>query len=245
MFSLLSVLCLTRFFLCEQGRWFLLSYKARWIARNIALDSDQIHYFQVLIIRVPPGGVGCIFDQGVPILLDVGTHVFNSGTIKNAGTIQYAEHNVFRHGKYNYVRVSRGNYAKVWAEQAGKHGVKSLVPRLLAEGEHVIESHLFKTDGLCRVDDQYIHHGTLHLISVLKGLVAKVIHDNFPRLLGEGDHIIESTHFQYNGTESIIVNSVVVHGTITILRVNLGQIALAWKDSEPVFIDKPGLYEVR
>jgi hypothetical protein len=80
---------------------------------------------------------------------------------------------------------------------------------------------------------------------VQKGLVAKVIHGNFPRLLGEGNHIIESTQFHYNGTESIVDSSVVVHGTITILRVNLGQIALAWKDSEPVFIDQPGLYEVR
>jgi hypothetical protein len=235
-------------FAAPQGRWFLSSYKAKWIARNIALDKDEIQLgipSQVLIIRVPPGGVGRIFDQGVPILLDVGTHVFNSGTIKNAGTILYANHNFFRHGKYNYVRVSRGEYAKVWVEQTGKNGVKSLVPRLLAEGEHSIESHLFKTDGLCRVDDKYIHHGTLHLISVGKGFVAKVIHENFPRLLGGGDHTIESTQFEYNGTESIVDNSVIVHGTITILRVNLGQIALAWKDSEPVFIDKPGLYEVR
>ena len=34
-----------------------------------------------------------------------------------------------------------------------------------------------------------------------------------------------------------------MHGTITILRVTLGQIALAWNDSHPVFIDQPGLYE--
>lgn len=233
-------------FAAPQGRWFLSSYKAKWIAKNIALDNDQIHLgdiSQVLIIRVPPGGVGRIFDQGVPILLDVGTHVFNSGTIKNAGTMLYAENNYFRHGKYNYVRVTRGNYAKVWVEQTGRHGVKSLVPRLLAEGEHFIESHLFTTDGLCRVDDKCIHHGTLHLISVQKGYVDKIIQDNFPRLLGEGDHVIESTQFQYNGSESIVEHSVIVHGTITILRVNLGQIALAWKDSEPVFIDKPGLYE--
>jgi hypothetical protein len=182
-----------------------MSYKARWIAQNIALDSDQIQLgntSQVLIIRVPPGGVGRILDQGVPILLDVGTHVFNSGTIKNAGTILYANHTYFRHGKYNYVRVSRGNYAKVWVEQAGRHGVKSLVPRLVAEGEHFIESHLFQTDGLCRVDDKYIQHGTLHLISVQKGFVDKIIQENFPRLLGEGDHV------RYAGRHSISMDQI-------------------------------------
>lgn len=76
-----------------------------------------------------------------------------------------------------------------------------------------------------------------------KGKVAKVLQETKPRLLGEGDHFIESTDFEFIGWEDIILNNVVVHGTITILRVTLGKIALAWKDSDPVFISEPGLYE--
>ena len=34
-------------------------------------------------------------------------------------------------------------------------------------------------------------------------------------------------------------------GTITILRVTKGKIALAWKDNDPLFIDKPGMYECK
>ena len=84
---------------------------------------------------------------------------------------------------------------------------------------------------------------TVHRISVKKGYVAKVLHDNKPRLLGEGDHIIESTDFEYKGMENVVSNLCIVHETITILRVNEGQIALVWQDNEPTFYDKPGLFE--
>jgi regulator of protease activity HflC (stomatin/prohibitin superfamily) len=93
------------------------------------------------------------------------------------------------------------------------------------------------------VSTTYISHGSIHRISVEKGSVAKVWHDNLPRLLGEGDHIVESTHFRFEGMENIIKSPCIVHGTLTILRVTRGQIALVWKDNEPTFIDTPGLYE--
>jgi regulator of protease activity HflC (stomatin/prohibitin superfamily) len=235
-------------FAAPPGRWFLASYKAWWTEQNVSLDQDLIDLHakksQVLIMRVPPGAVDCVYDRGVPIILDVGTHVFNSGTVQHAGTIHWVSNDHINHGKYNYVRVPRGKFAKVWAEEAQEEdSVKALVPRLLAEGEHFIESHLFKWSGLCDVGDEYTHHGSIHRISVEKGCVAKVMHDNYPRLLGEGDHVIESSQFSYKGTESLISNSAIVHGTITILRVELGQIALAWENSVPVFIDKPGIYE--
>lgn len=228
-----------------EGRWLLMSYKARWIAKNIKLDAAEIQppNSQVLIIRVPPGSVGRILDQGVEVLLDIGTHVFNSGTIVNAGTLKYADHVHIKHGRYNYVRVQRGMLGKVWAEVAARSGIRSVQPRFLQEGEHYVDSHLFIFKGLSSLSDEYIEHGSLHRISVQKGHIAKVMHDNTPRILGEGDHIIESTEFAFNGTKSLITNPCIVHGTMTILRVTLGQIALAWQDSKPVFIDKPGLFE--
>ena len=93
------------------GRWFLKSYKARWTEQNVSLDQNKIDLHlkrsQVLIIRVPPGAVGCVHDRGVPILLDVGTHVFNSGTVQDAGTIHWVSNDHINHGKYNYVRIPR------------------------------------------------------------------------------------------------------------------------------------------
>ena len=197
-----------KIYAAPEGRWLLSSYKAGWLQKtNISLDQDQIKVEQVLIIRVSPGSVGRVMDQGNPILLDVGTHVFNSGTITNVGTVEYAEREYFNHGKYHYVRVPRGKYAKVWVEYKGRNGMKSVVPRLLAEGEHVLESFLFQYKGLCNVGEEYIQHGSIHAISVQKGFVAKVFHENLPRLLGEGNHMIESPQFLYQGIENIITSS--------------------------------------
>jgi regulator of protease activity HflC (stomatin/prohibitin superfamily) len=138
-----------------------------------------------------------------------------------------------------------GKFGKVWVEVKNSNGInKSVQPRLLQQGEHFIDSYLFQfVVGMVDVATTYISHGSIHRISVDKGKVAKVWHDNLPRLLGEGDHIVESTQFRFEGMESIIANPCIVHGTLTILRVTRGQIALVWKDNEPTFIDIPGLYE--
>mmetsp|Transcript_8747 Transcript_8747/g.25154 ORF Transcript_8747/g.25154 Transcript_8747/m.25154 type:complete len:834 (+) Transcript_8747:149-2650(+) len=225
-----------------QGRWLLISYKARWTDRNVSVDRDEIRSGQVLIIRIPPGAVGRIFDQGVPSLLAVGTHVFNSGNVKNAGTIVYANNPYFSHDKFRYVRVQRGKYAKVWA-MVSSNGNKAMSPRLLGEGEHFIESHLFEFKGLVDISTKYIHHGSIHVVSVIEGEVSKITQDNHPRILGEGTHFIESVDFEYRGEENIIETLVIQHATITIVRVTLGKVALAWKDNTPFFIDEPGLYE--
>jgi hypothetical protein len=83
-----------------EGRWVLLSYKAAWVTKLTALDQDVIapKGTQVLIIRVPPGSVGRIRDQGTEVLLDCGTHVFNSGQVVNAGTVPYANFTHISHG---------------------------------------------------------------------------------------------------------------------------------------------------
>jgi hypothetical protein len=230
-----------------EGRWMLTSVKARWISQNISIQSDKIQLpdqtSKVLIVRVDPGEVALVRDLGVEKLLDVGHHVFNSGTVSYVTTKVYADSEYFRHGRYHYLRVPRGKFAKVWAEVKDRAGNKSVVPRLLMEGEHFVDNFLFRCNGFVDCSQEYIEHGAVHRISVTKGNVAKIVQDNKPRLLGEGTHLIESTDFSYCGMVSIVSNLVIVHGTITILRVTLGKVALAWQDSEPVFITEQGLYE--
>ena len=78
---------------------------------------------------------------------------------------------------------------------------------------------------------------------MVKGFLAKVIQDSKNRILGEGDHLIESTDFEFVGFEDVTKTNCIQHGTITILRVTKGKIALAWKDNDPIFISEPGMYE--
>ena len=90
--------------------------KAQWLqrSRNISLDQNHITAGDVHILRILPGEVGMIRAQGTEVLLDVGTHVFNSGTVSIVGKVSYADNKYFRHGRYHYLRVERGYLAKVW-----------------------------------------------------------------------------------------------------------------------------------
>ena len=156
----------------------------------------------------------------------------------------YADKKYFSHGPYHYLNVPRGKNAKVWAEVAGSDGVKALIPRLIKEGEHFIRSTFFQYNGLVNISDEYIGHDSIHILNVVKGRVAKANCDNLPRLYGEGKHIIESSNFTYEGTVLISPDNLcIAHGTITILQVPRGKIALAWNKNEPYLLDRPGLYE--
>lgn len=216
-----------------------------WGGKNISLDQDIIRMGedQVLIIRIIEGNVGLITIQGVHHLLDVGTHVFNSGTVQYLGAKNLACNNYMNHGPYHYVNVPRGKNAKVWA-LVESDGDKALVPRLIKEGEHFIRSTFFKFEGMVDISDEYIGHDSIHILNVVKGHVAKANRDNEPRLFGEGLHIIESPNFSYISMESISMDNLCIsHGTITILQVPRGKIALLWKSNQPCLIEKPGLYE--
>ena len=63
------------------------------------------------------------------MLLDVGTHVFNSGTVTFIEKVTYSDKKYFHHGRYHYVRVERGHFAKVWTVVA-VDGVPTVVPRV-------------------------------------------------------------------------------------------------------------------
>ncbi|CAJ1965915.1 unnamed protein product [Cylindrotheca closterium] len=230
-----------------EGRWLLLGPLVGWMnkGKNVSLDQDviRVNDDQVLIIRIIEGNVGLITIQGVHHLLDVGTHVFNSGTVKYFGAKNLANNNYMSHGPYHYVNVPRGKNAKVWAlvESDGKN---ALVPRLIKEGEHFVRSTFFKFEGMANISDEYIGHDSIHILNVVKGSVAKANCDNEPRLFGEGLHIIESPNFSYIGRELISMDNLcIAHGTITILQVPRGKIALLWKSNQPCLIERPGLYE--
>mmetsp|Transcript_732 Transcript_732/g.1483 ORF Transcript_732/g.1483 Transcript_732/m.1483 type:complete len:667 (+) Transcript_732:555-2555(+) len=235
-------------FAVSEGRWWLMKspIKAHWLHghHNVSLDNDKITAGEVHIIRVLPGEVGLIRAQGTEVLLNVGTHVFNSGTVSIVGKAAYNEKKYFHHGRYHYLRVERGYFAKVWTV-VSDNGVETVVPRLIGQGVHYIDNHMFKFESFVKCSEQVIEHGSINRILVVKGWLAKCVQDSKNRILSEGVHMIESTDFQFIGFEDVMNKEThcIQHGTITILRVTKGKIALAWKDNDPLFISEPGMYE--
>jgi len=230
-----------------EGKWWLPNPNAKWMKdfKNISLDQNLIQTpdNQMLIIRIIEGEVGLITIQGVHHLIDVGMHVYNSGTVQCCEIVRYSDKEYFDHGPYHYMNIPRGKYAKVWVEVIENEG-KSVVPRLIKEGEHFMKSTFFKFDCLVDVSKECIQHDCVHVLNVVKSQVAKIYQDNIPRLLSEGLHIIESTNFVYHGTVVIEPSNLcITHGTITIIQIPKGKVALAWNRNEPYFLDEPGLYE--
>ena len=62
------------------------------------------------------------------------------------------------------------------------------------------------------MSDPVIAHGSIHKVNVVKGKIAKCVQDTTSRLLGEGEHTIESTDFQVVGFEDIMKSHCIQHG---------------------------------
>jgi len=189
-----------------------------------------------MIIRVPEAKVGLIRENGNPFFLAPGTHVFTSGLVDFIGIQDQSKAYLFNH-PYHIIRVPRGQYAKVWVSN-DEGGIS---PRLLQEGLHMTNDNQFRFEDMVYVNQSLISHGSVHIIQVTKGKVAKIIHENKPRLLGSGTHSIEAVNFEYCG-ESFLTDKLITHRTITIVRVGWGEIGVAWNRNQPMFIDKAGLY---
>jgi len=190
--------------------------RSSWTNVTLDLNKDVFYYKTLLFIRVPIGKIGYVTDNGVPKMLAEGAHIFNKG-VTTFDRFENAAQYYLNHGAFHIVTVPRGKFAKVWASLADG----SPIPRLLGQGMHCIQNNFFKFEGLVNVNDKHIAHGAINVFSIPKGEVAKVFHENKPRLFGEGNHVIESTNFFYNGCQNLN-EKCIQHGTMTILRVPKG-----------------------
>lgn len=217
------------------GRWVIGFHRASW-ARMTPINEQTITYKNAKVIRVPRGSYGLARENGNAVLLDQGLHVYNDPAFSHESMISMKT-DYIEHGTLHVVRVPRGKYAKVWA--SSQHG--GLLPRLLAEGLHVVDSSLFKFEGLISVQEMHISHGSVNILRVPKGHVVKSVEDGRPQLLGEGFHVVESPTFSNQGMASL-AEKCITHGTITLLRVSKGEVASAWHNNEPLLLDTPGCY---
>jgi regulator of protease activity HflC (stomatin/prohibitin superfamily) len=95
--------------------------------------------------------------------------------------------------------------------------------------------------GTFNQTDLHIGAHSSHLINVPQGFVAKAFHGNkYPLLLGEGPHVIHDNTFKIvGGKDACLVKlntSIIVNGTLFILRIPKGKIAKIWMGSEPYLL---------
>jgi len=201
--------------------------------RKYPISENCISDGPFTMVRVQRGYIGLAKENGKPVFLDEGLHVYNTALFSFESFKRVdAEH--ICHMSYNVLRVPKGYFGKIMEDNVAK---------LLPEGMHVVDKSVFQYQGLVTVNTTYINHGTIHIIQVPKGSVGLVFESNFPCLLPTGIHIYDSATLVFNGSMSKMQVSV-IHGTINRFRVQKGEIGLAWQDNQPLLVEVPGTYLV-
>jgi regulator of protease activity HflC (stomatin/prohibitin superfamily) len=224
------------------GRW-MLRQRAKmagylkwsdWSPVNV-MTTNEINCGTASICRIAPNEIGLAFENATEaVLLGPGLHVYNTPAFNFVKRIGVQE-NYIQHGTFHVLRVKRGTFALVWESPTQ--------PRILREGTYAVKSASFRFEKFVNVEEHYIKHGTIHIIQVTKGHVAKVLENVTPKLLSIGVHMVDHPNFHFNGLERLS-SSLIKHGTITRFRVGQGEIGLATWRNEAVFVDVPGTYEI-
>lgn len=231
-----------RIYAVGPGRWVLKqTYKftgyARWVSNqpiNVT-NTPKVQQGPLTICRVGPSEVGLAFEHStMPVLLAPGLHVYNEPSFRFDKTVDVKEPYV-QHGTFHILQVKRGSYALVWESPTQ--------PRILRQGNYVVASPAFRFEKFTAVEETYIKHGTIFIIQVPKGHLAKVMENVTPKMLPEGVHMLDHPNFHFEGLE-VLSSAVIRHGTITRFRVSQGQVGLATWQNEAIFVEIPGTYEV-
>ena len=198
--------------------------RAHW-SDTYNLENDVIVHETLKIIRIRKGYYGLANLNGQPLILGEGLHVRNTRlfSFKEAKEINQER---IEHGTINILRIPQGYYGKV---------IENNIPKLLKAGNYVVDSALFSYHGLVSINETHIKHSTIQIIRIPKSSIGLVTVGTKPSLLQEGLYIFNDQNVTYNGMKDI-TDSVIRHPPITRFRVTLGELALCWYKSVPVFI---------
>lgn len=217
------------------GRYWLKPRKrlfSKWGGQH-RFTNNHIQEGTFTLVRVMRGCLGVATENGMPVLLNEGLHVYNTPLFKFEKFVNVSE-DYINHMSFHVVRVPKGAFAKITENNR---------PKLLPEGTHTVDSPVFRYEGIVYASQEYIQHGTIHVIQVPKGAVGLLKETNCPRLLPEGLHIFDSATLVYSGARSKM-DACIQHGTITRFRVQKGEIAQVWLDNMPHFVEDPSTYMI-
>jgi len=174
---------------------------------------------------IDPGRIGIINHNGNVQIVPPGRYMIPNPRANWIRTYSLTE-NPITYESLSIVRVQKGEYG------LAQENERFL---LLSEGLHVRNSRLFRFIGFQAANQKYIHHGTIHLLLVPVGEYALVNENNKPKILKTGRYIIDSNYFSV--TDFVSVNQEhIQHGTIHIIRVLKGKIALINNNVKPMLL---------
>eukprot|EP01114_Cavostelium_apophysatum_P001457 TRINITY_DN1125_c0_g1_i4.p1 TRINITY_DN1125_c0_g1~~TRINITY_DN1125_c0_g1_i4.p1 ORF type:complete len:733 (-),score=224.80 TRINITY_DN1125_c0_g1_i4:49-2136(-) len=175
---------------------------------------------------VEPGKVGIISVNGQIQLVGPGRYIFPNPR----ASLKYIESLTKNQITYETLTICR--------VQRGEVGVAmdNGQPLLLGEGIHVRNNRLFQMVRFESINQQTLSHGSIHVIRVPKGHYGLITENAVPKLLPEGIHVTNSNVFQFEKFE-LINQPYIRHGTLHILRIPQGKVALVNDNNRPRLLE--------
>jgi len=175
---------------------------------------------------VEPGKVGVISWNGKIQLVGDGRYILPNPRASFKG-VESLTKNYINIESLTIIRVQRGEVGL--ANDNGQ-------PLILGEGLHVRNNRLFQHVRFESVNQQYLKHGSIHIIRVPKGHYGLVTENTVPKLLPEGVHVTNSNVFSFDGLQ-LINQPYINHGTLHILRIPKGKVALVSDNNRPRLLE--------
>lgn len=193
------------------------------------------------IVNVNQGMYAKVWSGNVPKLLGEGVHVIHDTLFRAEGNNTFVKiaDSYISHGTIHVIRVAMGSYGKVMLESK---------PFLLPyrKEPYVFCSAMLKYEGIVPESSSNIDFGTLHLIRVPAGSVARVWIGSKPLLLEYRDepYFFDDPLFRSHEGGSVFVSANVKHiqhGSINRLRPGVDgdvELAVVQHDGDIHFIDR-------
>lgn len=179
------------------------------IVNNVAVAA-----IQSIIGRhiVDPGKIGIINHNGQIFVVGTGRWMCPNPRANWIGVYSLTSNIVYE--TLSIIRVNKGFIGLAW--YAGR-------PVILGEGLHVRNDRQFKFEKCVNVNQDYITHGTVHIMRIPKGQYGCVVENNIPKVLKTGVYVVDSQYFSYEGMKNMD-ESYINHQTIHIIRVQKSEI---------------------
>jgi len=190
--------------------------------------ADCMLFGTITLVRVRPGKIGLGSDNGKPVFLLPGVHLYNAQNFEHQGSASITDQ-MIKNGPITIVRVSPGEVGT--ATNNGE-------PVLLEEGMHFIDQPAFIMGACKKVDEPTIEVGTTRIIVVPRGKIMPVLVNGEGHFLLQGRHFINLRRFQALGMKSE-GDEYICAGTRHRVLISAGKVGLALEAGEPLLLE-PG-----
>jgi len=196
-------------------------------AKTFDVKENHMSFGTVSFVRVRPGYVGIGADNGKPVLLLPGQHLFHEATFE---LVEFADINENRisSGPLHLIRVPPATLGLATLNKK---------PIILDTGVHFLHSPGFEWQGTVSVNANYVSNGPISIIRVQPGYVGFATCSKRAVLLGVGLHFINDPSFEYVGNRALTDGNFLQNGAISLVRVAPSTLGLGSIQRKPVVLD--------